>query len=240
MTSSTPSANSPSSNHRGALRRAALVADIGHLGVSNAIWDKPAALTPADMERVRLHPYLSERMLSFSPALKPLAATAALHHERMDGSGYPKGLTGESIPPAGRLLAAADVYQALTEARPHRRARPPQEAAALLRAEVTAGRLDSEAVNAVLSAAGHRTRRRREWPSGLTAREVDVLRLIACGRSNRDVARELVISAKTAGSHVEHIYAKIGASNRAQASLFAMKHGLMSEWSAATLDRPAP
>jgi HD-GYP domain-containing protein (c-di-GMP phosphodiesterase class II) len=220
------------------LRRAALVADIGHLGVSNTIWDKPAALTPAEMERVRLHPYLAERMLWFSPALKPLAATAILHHERMDGSGYPKGLAGDAIPPAGRVLAAADVYQALTEPRPHRPARPPQDAAATLRAEVRAGRLDGDAVNAVLGAAGHRVRRRREWPSGLTAREVDVLRLIACGMSNKDVARELVISAKTAGTHVEHIYTKIGASNRAQASLFAMKHGLMSEWSAAGLARP--
>ena len=93
-------------------------------------------------------------------------------------------------------------------------------------------------MNAVLGAAGHRVGWRREWPSGLTAREVDVLRLIACGMSNKDVARELVISAKTAGTHVEHIYTKIGASNRAQASLFAMKHGLMSEWSAAGLARP--
>jgi HD-GYP domain-containing protein (c-di-GMP phosphodiesterase class II) len=211
------------------LRRAALVADIGHLGVSNTIWDKPAALTPAERERVRLHPYLAERMLSFSPALRPLAATAALHHERMDGSGYPKGLAGDSVSAAGRLLAAADVYQALTEPRPHRPARPAEDAASVLRAEVTAGRLDGDAANAVLGAAGHRVRRRREWPSGLTAREVDVLRLIARGMSNRDVARELVISAKTAGSHVEHIYTKIGVSNRAQASLFAVKHGLMSE-----------
>jgi HD-GYP domain-containing protein (c-di-GMP phosphodiesterase class II) len=221
-----------------ALRRSALVADIGHLGVSNTIWDKPAALTPAEMERVRLHPYLTGRMLSFSKALQPLAATAVLHHERMDGSGYPKGLTGDAISPAGRLLAAADVYQALTEPRPHRPAHQPADAAAMLRAEVTAGRLDGDAVNAVLAAAGHRVRLRRQWPSGLTAREIDVLRLIARGMSNRDVARELVISAKTAGSHVEHIYTKIGASNRAQASMYAVKHGLMSEWSAAGLARP--
>ena len=122
-----------------ALRRAALVADIGHLGVSNTIWDKPTALTPAEMERVRLHPYLADRMLCFSPALKPLAAAAILHHERMDGSGYPRGLAGDAIPPVGRLLAAADVYQALTEPRPHRPARSAGDAAAALRAEVRAG-----------------------------------------------------------------------------------------------------
>ena len=211
------------------LRRAALVADIGHLGVSNTIWDKPGRLTPAEAERVRLHPYLAERMLSFSPGLAPLAATVVVHHERMDGSGYPRGLAGDAIPTAGRVLAAADVYQALLEPRPHRAARSAEAAATELRAEVTAGRLDSDAVTAVLGAAGHRVRRRREWPAGLTAREVEVLRLVARGMSNKDIARELVISAKTAGSHVEHIYTKIGASNRSQASLFAMKHGLMIE-----------
>ena len=103
---------------------------------------------------------------------------------------------------------------------------------------MTAGRLDGDAVDAVLRAAGHRVRRRREWPAGLTAREVEVLRLLARGLSNKEIAERLVISPKTAGNHVEHIYAKIGASNRAQASLFAMKHGLMSEWSAAGLARP--
>ena len=72
-----------------ALRRAALVEALGRLGVSNAIWDKPGPLTPVDWERVRLHPYLTERMLASSAALAPLAAIASQHHERLDGSGYP-------------------------------------------------------------------------------------------------------------------------------------------------------
>jgi len=211
------------------LRRSALLHDIGHLGVSNTIWDKPGPLTQSELERVRLHPYLTERMLSFSPALANLGVMAVLHHERMDGSGYPRGLSGDAIPMAGRILAAADVYQALTEPRPHRPGRTPEEAATELRAEVAAGRLDSDAVSAVLGSAGHRVRRRRDWASGLTAREVEVLRLVARGLSNKEIARQLVISAKTAGTHVEHIYTKLGASNRAQASLFAMKHGLMSD-----------
>jgi len=211
------------------LRRSALVEDLGHLGVSNAIWDKQGPLSPSELERVRLHPYLTERMLSFSPALAPLGTLAALHHERLDGSGYPKGLSGGDISPAGRVLAAADVYQALTESRPHRPARSPEEAASELRGEVAARRLDGDAADAVLRASGHRVRRRKEWPSGLTSREVEVLRLVARGLSNKEIARSLVISAKTAGTHVEHIYAKIGASNRAQASLFAMKHGLMTD-----------
>ena len=112
------------------LRRAAFVHDIGRLGVSNAIWDKPGELTQSELERVRLHPYLTERMLSFSPALAPLGAIAGQHHERLDGSGYPRGLSGDAITPAGRILAAADVYHAMTEARPHRPALAAAEAAA--------------------------------------------------------------------------------------------------------------
>jgi HD-GYP domain-containing protein (c-di-GMP phosphodiesterase class II) len=209
------------------LRRAGLVHDVGRLGVSNAVWDKRGELTRTDLERIRLHPYLSERMLAFSPALAPLGAIAVQHHERLDGSGYPHGLSGDAITPMGRILAAADCYHAITEMRPHRPARSPEDAAAELRGEVAAGRLDGDAVDAVLRAAGHRVRRRREWPAGLTPREVEVLRLLARGLSNKEIAGLLVISRKTAGSHVEHIYARIGASNRAQASLFAMKHGLM-------------
>jgi DNA-binding NarL/FixJ family response regulator len=91
------------------------------------------------------------------------------------------------------------------------------------------GRLDADAVQAVLEAAGHRTRRRRDLPAGLTAREVEVLRLLTRGLSNRDIAEKLTISRKTAGSHIEHIYTKTGVRNRAGASLFAMRHGLMIE-----------
>ena len=211
------------------IRRAGLVHDFGRLGVSNAIWDKRGPLTHSEMERVRLHPYLSERMLAFSPVLAPLGTIAGQHHERLDGSGYPRGLSGSAITPAGRLLAAADVYHAMTEERPHRSARTPEEAVAGLRAEVAAGRLDGDAAPAVLRAAGHRVRRQREWPAGLTGREVEVLRLITHGLSNREIAERLTITRKTAGNHVEHVYAKIGVSNRARAALFAMQHGLMSD-----------
>ena len=212
-----------------AIRRAGAVHDLGRLGVSNAVWDKRGALTRSELERVRLHPYLSERMLAFSPALAPLGAIAVQHHERLDGSGYPRGVSGDAITPMGRILAAADCYHAMTEMRPHRPARSPEEAAAEVRAEVAAGRLDGEAVDAVLRAAGHRVRRQREWPAGLTSREVEVLRLLARGFSNKEIAEQLTITPKTAGSHIEHIYMKIDASNRAQASLFAMRHGLMSD-----------
>jgi HD-GYP domain-containing protein (c-di-GMP phosphodiesterase class II) len=212
------------------VRRAGLLHDIGRLGVSNAVWDKRGALTRAETERVRLHPYLTERMLAFSPTLAAPGAIAVQHHERLDGSGYPRQLSGDAIAPAGRVLGAADAYHAMIELRPHRGARSPEEAASQLRAEVVAGRLDGDAVAAVLQAAGHRVeRRRRAWPAGLTAREVEVLRLVACGFSTREIADTLVISRKTAANHVEHIYAKTGVSNRARAGLFAMQHGLMTD-----------
>ena len=210
------------------LRRAAFVHDIGRLGVSNAVWDKPASLTRPELERVRLHPYLTERMLSFSAGLAPLGAIAGQHHERLDGSGYPRGLPGDAISTAGRILAAADSYHALTQARPHRLPRSAADAAAELRAGVSSGRLDGAAVDAVLRAAGHRVRRRREWPAGLTAREVEIVRLLVRGLTAKAIAGQLVISPKTASSHIEHIYAKTGVSNRAQLSLFAMKHALMA------------
>jgi HD-GYP domain-containing protein (c-di-GMP phosphodiesterase class II) len=211
------------------VRHAGFVHDLGRLGVSNAIWDKRGDLTPAELERVRLHPYLTERMLASSAALAPLGAVAVQHHERLDGSGYPRGTSGESLTPAGRILAAADTYRAKLEPRPHRRELTPGEAASYLKAEVTAGRLDGDAVEAVLIAAGHPVRRRRAWPAGLTSREVEVLRLAALGLSNREIADRLVISRKTAANHVEHIYAKIGVSNRARASLFAVRNGLIPD-----------
>jgi HD-GYP domain-containing protein (c-di-GMP phosphodiesterase class II) len=211
------------------LRRAALVHDLGRLGVSNSIWDKPAPLGAGEHERVRLHPHLTERMLQQSPALAPLGAIAVQHRERLDGSGYPRGLTGAGISQAARILGAADAYQAMREPRPHRPALSAEQAEAELRREVTAGRLDGEAARAVLAAAGHRVGRRPEGPAGLTRREIEVLRLLARGRSNRQIAQQLVVSPKTIGKHVEHIYAKIGASTRAAASLYATQHGLLAD-----------
>ena len=210
------------------VRRAGLVHDLGRLGVSNAIWDKRGPLTAAELERVRMHPYLTDRMLASSEALAPVRAIAVQHHERLDGSGYPGGLSGDALTPAGRILAAADAYHAMTEPRPHREAHSAETAAAELRSGVRQALFDGDSVDAVLRAAGHPVKRRREWPGGLTKREVEVLRLLVRGLSNKEIAEQLVISRKTAGSHVEHIYTKLGVSNRAQASLFAVKHGLMT------------
>ena len=168
-------------------------------------------------------------MLSSSEALAPIAALAAQHHERLDGSGYPHALTASALPPGARVLGVADAYAGLTEPRPHRMAYTRNEAASIVRDEVRAGRLDGAATEAVLSSAGHHSSRRRAWPAGLTAREVTVLQLVARGLSTKEIAARLVISPKTARNHVEHIYAKAAVSNRAQASIFAMRYGLLAE-----------
>ena len=107
-----------------------------------------------------------------------------------------------------------------------------------MRDEVRAGRLDGPATDAVLEAAGHRLPRRAQAPAGLTARELEVLVLLARGLSNRKIAERLVIAPKTAGNHIEHIYAKIGASSRAAAAMFAVQHGLLPEQTAPALTGP--
>jgi HD-GYP domain-containing protein (c-di-GMP phosphodiesterase class II) len=210
------------------VRLAGLVVGFGRLGVSNAIWDRRGPLGVGEVERVRMSPYLTERMLAQSPALARLGSIAVQHRERLDGSGYPRGLSGSAISQAARIVAVADAFQTMREERPHRPARSEADAAMRLRADVRAGRLDADAVDAVLAVAGHKVPRRREGPAGLTPREVEVLRLLTRGLSNKEIARLLVISPKTAGNHIEHIYLKIGASSRASAALFAMEHGLLA------------
>jgi HD-GYP domain-containing protein (c-di-GMP phosphodiesterase class II) len=215
------------------LRRAALVHDVGMIGVPSSVWDSPRRWTLSQLERARTHPYLLERMLARTPLLSRIAHTASLHHERLDGTGYPRGLRGDAIPLPARILAVADVYQALGQARPHRAACDAAQTAAILRDEVRAGRLDGEVVNAVLRSGGQRVRRRAELPGGLTKREVDVVVALARGSSNAEIARELSISRKTVSSHLEHVYAKLGISTRTEAALFAMQHGLTGGGSSA-------
>lgn len=210
------------------LRRAALFHDLGRVAVPVGIWEKTGPLSEIEWEAVRLHPYHTERILSRAPALKPLALLAGMHHERLDGSGYFRSATAPSLTAAMRLLGASDAYRAMTEQRPHRPALAPEAAAAIMAAEAQAGRLDTDAVRAVLLAAGHAASRTRAGrPAGLSEREVEVLRLIATGASYAEVASTLVISPRTAAHHVQHIYDKIGTSTRAAAALFAMQHQLL-------------
>lgn len=210
------------------VRRAGLVHDLGRTGIANSIWDKPGPFTEGERERVRLHAYYGERMLRRPAALAGVAAIASAVHERMDGSGYHRGIRGPEIPLLGRYLAASDVFHALQEDRPHRPAWQPKEAAAHLRAEARAGRLDAAAVDAVLEVSGQRSAGAPAAPAGLTPREVEVLVLVARGATTRHVACTLNITPKTAGNHIERIYLKIGASSRATAALFAVQQGMLS------------
>ena len=210
-----------------AVRRAALLHDIGLHAIPATILDKPGPLSASESERLRMHAYYTERMLARPPVLARLGAIASLAHERCDGSGYHRGLSGPAIPVTGRLLAAACAYRAMTEPRPHRPALTAKRATAELRADVRAGRLDTGAVDAVLAAAGQSPGKRRTGAAGLTPREIEVLDLIARGASARQAAARLAITPKTAGTHIERIYAKTGTSTRATVTLFAMQHGLL-------------
>jgi HD-GYP domain-containing protein (c-di-GMP phosphodiesterase class II) len=210
-----------------ALRRAALVHDIGRVAVPTRIWQKPGPLSQDEWERVRLHPYHTERVLSRSPFLAALAPVASAHHERLDGSGYHRGAEAAALTGPARLLAAADAYRAMTEPRPHREPLEPAEAAAALAEEARAGRLDPDAVSAVLEAAGQDVPR-IDRPAGLTEREAEVVGLLARGLQTKQVAAVLGISVKTADRHVQNAYAKMGVSTRAAAALFAMQHGLVA------------
>jgi HD-GYP domain-containing protein (c-di-GMP phosphodiesterase class II) len=213
----------------GAVRVAAFLHDLGRAGVSNGVWEKPGPLSAAEWEQVRLHPYQTERILARSAALAPLARIAGMHHERQDGSGYHHAASGAEVPPEARLIAVADAYQAMTQERPHRPAIGAEEAAGIVSTEAAQGRFDAECARAVLEAAGRSTRVRAAWPAGLSDREVEVLRLLTRGLSNRAIAGQLVISPRTAEHHVQHIYGKIRASTRAGAAMFAMEHGLLRD-----------
>jgi HD-GYP domain-containing protein (c-di-GMP phosphodiesterase class II) len=216
------------STDAGRVRLAGLFHDLGRAGVGAGIWEKRGPLTAAEWEQVRLHPYHSERILARSAALEPLARIAGMHHERRDGSGYHRGASAQEATTEAAVLAVADAFHAMTEQRAHRPAMSAEMAADTLSAEARSGRFDPEVVGAVASAAGQRARPvRTAWPAGLSDREVEVLRLVARGLSNKSVAADLVISPRTAEHHVQHIYAKIGVSTRAAAAMFAMQHGLL-------------
>ncbi len=207
------------------LARAGLVHDVGRVATTAAIWDKAAPLTDTEREKIRLHSYVGERVLARSPALAAVAELATVAHERLDGAGYHRRLPASACTAAARVLAAADVYHAMREPRPQRAALDADRAAAELGAMAKRGELCPDAVAAVLGAAGHEVRS-PERPSGLTDREVEVLRLVARGLTNKEIASTLDISTKTAGHHVQHVLEKLGVTTRAAATMIAMKTGI--------------
>ncbi|WP_124706776.1 HD domain-containing phosphohydrolase [Gordonia insulae] len=208
-------------------RRAAHLHDVGRIGVSSQIWSKPGELSGAEWERVRMHPYLTDRVLMRIPGFGDIAAIARAHHEHLDGTGYPLGLGGAALGRAQRLLTVAVAYQSALEPRPYRDAYPAERAASRIRERADRGVLDGECVEAVLVAAGHKRARVRRDDT-LTPRETEILGLVARGMSNREIAARLVLSEKTVRNHVERTYTKIGAANRVGASLYALEHGLVA------------
>ena len=169
-----------------------------------------------------MHPYHTGRVLARSPMLAPLGLIASRHHERTDGSGYPAGVRGSELDAAACLLAAADAFHALGEARPHRAALDPAAASRVL----SGLPLDRDSIRAVLDATGAPLAALPRLPAGLTERELDVLGRLAAGRTKRQIASELVISQSTVHTHMVHIYSKCGVSTRAGLAMFAMAHGL--------------
>jgi HD-GYP domain-containing protein (c-di-GMP phosphodiesterase class II) len=210
------------------VRHAGLVHDIGRVNVANSVWDKPGPLTRSERDRVETHSMMTEQLLRRSPALAALEPVASAHHERMDASGYHRRMGAAQQSVGARIVAAADCYHAMCEDRAFRPARPADAAAAELRGLAKEGRIDADAADAVLGAAGHIVgRRRTTLPRGLTGREVEVLRLVARGLTTAQIGKTLVISAKTAEHHIGHIYTKIDVSTRGAAALFAIEHDLL-------------
>jgi HD-GYP domain-containing protein (c-di-GMP phosphodiesterase class II) len=210
------------------LRRAGWAHNLGRVAVSAGIWDKPGPLSREEGERMRLYPYHTERLLSVCPALAGIAALAGRHAERLDASGYHRGLPAGMLAFPDRILAAATAYRAMRESRPWREAHASAAAADLLAREAKAGRLDRDAVGAVLAADGQAAQgRRTRSVAGLTGREIEVLGLLACGHTIKAMAERLYLSPKTVDRHIQNIYGKIGVSTRAAAALFASENRLL-------------
>jgi putative nucleotidyltransferase with HDIG domain len=130
------------------VRRAALLHDIGKLSVSNAILEKPGKLNDAEWKVMKLHPMYTKQILEKISGFTNLAFVAAAHHERLDGKGYPDGLTGEQLPLTARIICVADVYQALREKRPYRESLPTKVVFGIM-AEDAEKRLDLDCLTAL-------------------------------------------------------------------------------------------
>lgn len=212
------------------IRRAGLVHDLGLVAIPSYTLERSwVTLSAAEQDAYRLYPYHGERVLKRVPALAPLAEMVGTHQERMDGSGYYRGLTSPNIGLGARIIAVADRLDQLTHEAPDRPARSVSDALRQLEQES----LDQAIVTALRRCLGERSvsasARPREQPAGLSEREVAVLRLAARGLTRREIGRRLGITEHTVRHHLEHVYNKTGADNRVAATLFAMEHGLLAD-----------
>jgi HD-GYP domain-containing protein (c-di-GMP phosphodiesterase class II) len=132
----------------GDLRHVGLLHDVGKLAISNRILDKPGKLTDAEYERVKEHPLFTQWVLERVSCFEDLAPVASAHHERLDGGGYPRGLDADALTIPMRVLAVADVYEALTAERPYRHALSEDQALEIIRQDVPS-RLDADAYSAL-------------------------------------------------------------------------------------------
>ncbi len=210
------------------VRWAAYVHDLGELAVPVATWLKPKPFAEREIDEMRLHPYHGERALAaLDGDGNDVASLVLRHHERLNGTGYHRKVTGSDLSPAARVLAAAEAYQSAREARPHRPRLSDTAAAAKLRDAVRSGALCADATAAVLASAGQASHRDKSSRlSGLSAREIEVLRHILAGDTAKSAAEKLGIAPKTAANHIQNLYSKIGVSTRAGAALFAVENGL--------------
>jgi HD-GYP domain-containing protein (c-di-GMP phosphodiesterase class II) len=199
--------------------------DVGLVAIPSYSLEKPEeALSQAEWEQYRLHPYHGERIMQRVPALAQFAEMIGNHQERVDGSGYYRGLRGSNISLGARIIAVADRLDELTHDSPGASAVEMKDALAVLEADPG---LDSDVVGALRGAFGEHPRpSSRQLPAGLTHREADVLRLAARGMTRSQIGESLTISENTVRHHLEHIYTKIGATTRVAATLYAMENGL--------------
>jgi HD-GYP domain-containing protein (c-di-GMP phosphodiesterase class II) len=211
-------------------RIAALLHDLGTVSVPSFVLNggKPGASGVVE-ESARLHPYYSERILDRIGAMSPYVPLVGNHHEHMDGSGYFRGLQGDSIPLGARIICVANRLDELMHEAPDRPAMQPREALHALNAE-SGGRYDP-AILQVLRGSFEDVAApappRQSWPAGLTDREVEVLQIAAKGLTRKQIGETLSISESTVRHHLEHIYDKTGTSTRVGATLFAMENDLL-------------
>ncbi len=136
---------------RDALKRSAVLHDVGKIGVPDYVLNKPSPLTPEEFEEIRKHPIQGVTILEPLQSVRDALPAVRWHHERMDGSGYPDGLTGDQIPVMVRIMTIADVYDALTTLRPYHEALSPEEGARILREGAARGWWDKELVSTFVS-----------------------------------------------------------------------------------------
>jgi len=208
--------------------RAGLIYGIGRAAIPNAVWSAATPLTASAWEQLRLVPYWTSRAGKQIAALSQEATIASYAFERLDGSGYFRGVSGAAIPQEAQVLGTAIMWEALQSSRPWRAALSVAEATAHLRSEAQGGRLDPEIVEQMIATAtkSEPIRRKAAEPV-LSPRETEVLRHISLGASNKAAARALGLSPSTIATHVESAFRKLGCSTRAAATLKASALGLL-------------